>query len=199
MMDDRQDYPIPSDFLNELKAQSTLEDFGFADWKAARTILVRMEARDPQGFSNLLSFLMAALGSSADPDRSLVNFERFMDSYAPEFFPELEKNPRVIEILVTLFSVSPFLTEILLRTPNALELLNNRQALTERKTIEQFQAEAVSATRPLDTDSKKLDALRRYQRRQYLRIGTNDFLGLYDLRAVFSQLSRMASGWYGQA
>jgi len=41
---------------------------------------------------------------------------------------------------------------------------------------------------------QKLDALRRYQRRQYLRIGTSDFLGLYDLRAVFSQLSRMAIG-----
>ena len=42
---------------------------------------------------------------------------------AGNYFLELGKNPRVIEILVTIFSASPFLTEILLRTPNALELL----------------------------------------------------------------------------
>ncbi len=64
---------------------------------------------------------------------------------ARNFFLNWGRILRVIEILVTLFSASPFLTEILLRTPNALELLNDRQALTERKTIEQFQAEATLA------------------------------------------------------
>jgi len=194
MIDDRQNYPVPRDFFDETKAQFALQALGFADWNNARTIFRRMDLRDPQGLSSIFSFLIAALGSSADPDRSLVNFERFMDSYGPELFPELGKNPRVIETLVTLFSASPFLTEILLRTPNALELLNNRQALAERKTIYQFQIEALLAAQSIETDAKKLDALRQYQRRQYLRIGTSDFLGLYDLRAVFSQLSRMAFG-----
>jgi glutamate-ammonia-ligase adenylyltransferase len=194
MIDDRQNFPVLRDFLDETKAQSTLQAFGFADWKTARTIFLRMELRDPQGVSELFSFLLAALTASADPDRSLVNFERFWDSYGPELFPELEKNPRVIEILATLFSASPFLTEILLRTPNAIELLNNRLALTERKTIDQFQGEALLAAGQIETDAGKLNALRQYQRRQYLRIGTNDFLGLYDLRAVFSQLSRLAIG-----
>jgi [glutamine synthetase] adenylyltransferase / [glutamine synthetase]-adenylyl-L-tyrosine phosphorylase len=194
MIDNRQNIPVPGDFLDETKAQSVLRSFGFADWKSARNIFQRMDSQDRQGLSAIFSFLMAALSCSADPDRSLINFERFMDGYGPEFFSKLEQNPRVIEILVTLFSASPFLTEILLRTPNALELLNDRQALTERKTIEQFQNEAVSAARFFEIDTQKLNALRSYQRGQYLRIGTNDFLGLYDLRAVFSQLSRMAIG-----
>ena len=125
---------------------------------------MRMESRDRQGLSGVFSFLITALASSADPDRSLVNFERFMDYYGPELFSELAQNPRSIEILVTLFSASPFLTEILLRTPNALELLNNRHALTERKTIEQFLTEALSAAQLVETDAGKLDALRRYQR-----------------------------------
>jgi len=66
--------------------------------------------------------------------------------------------------------------------------------LTERKTIEQFQTDSLLAAQSIETHTAKLDALRLYQRCQYLRIGTNDFLGLYDLRAVFSQLSRMAIG-----
>jgi glutamate-ammonia-ligase adenylyltransferase len=194
MIDSGHSFPILQDLLDETKAQSLLQMFGFADRKAARTVLRRMESRDRGGLSAIFPFLMAALGSAADPDRSLINFERFVDSYGPELFPELEKNPRIIEILVTLFSISPFLTEILLRTPDALDLLNQRQALTERKTIEQYQTEAIAVFRSVQTDAEKLDALRRYQRRQLLRIGTSDFLDLYDLRAVFSQLSRMAIG-----
>jgi [glutamine synthetase] adenylyltransferase / [glutamine synthetase]-adenylyl-L-tyrosine phosphorylase len=194
MIDDRHNFSTLIEFLDEEKAQSTLKAYGFSDWKTAWTILKRMGARNTQGLAEIWPFLLAALTSSADPDRSLVNFERFMEVYGPELFHELQQNPRVIEILATLFSASPFLTEILLRTPNALWLLNNRQALTERKTIEQFQAEALLAARAFGTDGEKLDALRSYQRSQYLRIGSNDFLGLYDLRAVFSQLSRMAIG-----
>jgi [glutamine synthetase] adenylyltransferase / [glutamine synthetase]-adenylyl-L-tyrosine phosphorylase len=194
MIDDRTSLPGLRNFLDEAEAQSLLPMYGFANWKTALTVLRRMELRDRHGLSAIFSFLMAALGSAADPDRSLVNFERFLDNYGSELFSVLEKNPRVIEIVVTLFSASPFLTEILQRTPDSLDLLSNRLALTERKTIEQFQIEAVSATRSVKTDGEKLDALRRYQRRQFLRIGANDFLGLYDLQAVFSQLSRMAIG-----
>jgi [glutamine synthetase] adenylyltransferase / [glutamine synthetase]-adenylyl-L-tyrosine phosphorylase len=194
MFEDEHNFSILEDLHNEARAQSLLQIFRFADWKSAWKILLRMESRDQQGLTAIFSFLMAALKSAADPDRSLVNFERFMEGFGPELFTELEENPRVIEILITLFSASPFLTEILLRTPDALELLKNRQVLTERKTIEQFQHEAISTARSFETEAEKLDALRRYQRRQLLRIGTNDFLGLYDLRAVFSELSRMATG-----
>jgi [glutamine synthetase] adenylyltransferase / [glutamine synthetase]-adenylyl-L-tyrosine phosphorylase len=194
MIDDRQNAPALGDLLDEAKSQSALQACGFADWKTASSIFRRMDKRDSQGLATISSFLLTALAASAEPDRSLVNFERFWDDYGPGLFPELGQNPRVIEILVTIFSASPFLTEILLRTPNAIELLNNRQALTERKTIEQFQNEALLAASRADTDAGKLDSIRQYQRRQYLRIGTNDFLGLYDLRAVFSQLSRMAIG-----
>lgn len=194
MIDEGRDVPDLQVLLSDETAKTTLQKLGFADWKAARSLFQRMISIDRQGLSNIFSFLMVALGSAADPDRSLVNFERLMDSYGSQLFSRLGKTPRVIEILITIFSVSPFLTEILLRTPDALDLLNDRQALTERKTIDQFQAESLSAANSAITDSQKLDALRRYQRRQFLRIGTNDFLGLYDLRAVLSQLSRMAIG-----
>jgi len=194
MIDESRGVPDLKVLLDEPAAEASLQNFGFADWKAARSLLQRMASANHKGLSDIYSFLMVALGSAADPDRSLVNFERLMDSYGPKLFTRLKKAPRVIEILITIFSVSPFLTEILLRTPDALDLLNDRQALTERKTIDQFQTESLSAANSAITDSQKLDALRRYQRRQFLRIGTNDFLGLYDLRAVLSQLSRMAIG-----
>lgn len=176
------------------KAQSFFQSLGFIDWKAAWAILRQIDARAHQGLAGIFSHLMTALGSAADPDRSLVNFDRFIKSNGPDAINRLAVTPRVIEILVTLFSTSPFLTEIILRTPDALDLLTQRAALTERKTIEQYQNEAVTAYQPIESDIEKLNALRLYQRRQLLRIGTCDFLDLYDLRAVFSQLSRMAIG-----
>ena len=92
--------------------------------------------------------LLAALTDAADPDRSLVNFERFTENFGPGLFAMLEQNARVIEILVTLFSASQFLTEILLRNPQSITLLLDRQKLTQRKTIEQIQSEAELALRP---------------------------------------------------
>jgi [glutamine synthetase] adenylyltransferase / [glutamine synthetase]-adenylyl-L-tyrosine phosphorylase len=187
-------FPDLKEFFGETEAPSLFQKFGFSNWTTAQAVLRRIEARDRQGLLAVFPFLITALGSAADPDRCLGNFERLFDGFGPKLFQELEKNPRIIEILITLFSNSPFLTEILFRTPAAIEFLGNRQALTERKTIEQFFSEAISETQSVEADVDKLDALRRYQRRQYLRIGTSDFLGLYDLRTVFSQLSRMAIG-----
>ncbi len=194
MYENLRNLSILEDLHDDAKAQSLLQKVGFENWKTVRAILQRIESQDEQGLAEIFSYLLSALGSSADPERSLVNFERFLDSYGPNLFLELLGNPRVIEILVTLFSASAFLTEILLRTPDAFELLKDRQALTEHKAVEQFQNEAVSAATPGETEDEKLDALRRYQRRQLLRVGISDFLGLFDLRTVLSQLSRLSIG-----
>jgi glutamate-ammonia-ligase adenylyltransferase len=194
MFEDGQNLPSLEELDNDIRVQSLFRMIGFADWKTARSILHRMGSGNREGLSIIYPFLMSALRTAADPDRSLINFERFVEIYGSGLFAELEKNPRVIEILTTLFSASPFLTEILLRTPDALELLSNGQALTGRNTIEQFQNGAISAARSAETGADKLNTFRRYQRRQLLRIGVNDFLNLYDLRAVVSQLTRMAIG-----
>lgn len=154
---------------------------------AARRIqrLKDIQARD---FPVVFQHLFSALESAADADRSLTYFERFAENYGAELFPVLEKNPRVIEILVTLFSASQFLTEILLRNPQSLSLLLDRQTLTHRRTIEQFQGEAEAAAARAGDRS----AFNRYQHGELLRIGACDFLALYDFPTVVSQLSRMA-------
>lgn len=170
------------------------EAIRFADRDAARGILQRLLARGREDHAGFLPPLLSALGSAADPDRSLAYLERFAENYGPALLGELEKNPRVTEMLVTLFSASQFLTEILLRNPASFHLFQHRKALTERKSIDRIEAEATAAAASALTDRERLDALRRYQRGELLRIGASDFLDLYDLRTVISQLSRMAIG-----
>jgi glutamate-ammonia-ligase adenylyltransferase len=171
--------------------ENDLDAISFTDQRSAGVVLRRIQSKNP-GFENILPGFLSILSTAADPDRSLVNFERFIENYGPELIHLLYENPRVIEILVTLFSASHFLTEILLRNPQSISLLIDRQKLTQRKTIEQIQQEAESIVHLQKTDLEKKDALRRYQQNELLRIGASDFLDLYDLSAVVSQISRTA-------
>ena len=137
--------------------------------------------------------LQTALASAADPERSLVYLQRLLEGRDEALLRDLVRNPRVIESLVTIFSGSQFLTEILLRNPKNLSLLYQRSSLTQRKSAEQIHHEAGKVIQE-STEEAKLDALRRYQRSEILRIGVSDLLALYDLRTVTQQLSNLADG-----
>src|SRR5215510_12353448 len=116
-----------------------------------------------ESFDIIEPHLQSALASAADPERSLIYFERLIESRNESLLHDLIKNPRVIESLVTIFSGSQFLTEILLRNPKNVHLLVHRKSLTQRKNAEQIHAEAVQAIHDAAEDDR-LNALRRYQR-----------------------------------
>ncbi len=154
-------------------------------------------ANDPEtrrALDDCLPALLAALSDIADPDRVLVNLERFArnvpDRHA--LFQYLAQNPRAIEILVTLFAGSQFLTEILLRNPDSFQRLVEHKRLARLKSVGQLTAEAQAAIAPYAAVDDQLDALRRFQRWELLRIGACDLLGLLDLPGVTAQLSRLA-------
>ncbi|MBL8078339.1 MAG: hypothetical protein JNM55_10295 [Anaerolineales bacterium] len=137
--------------------------------------------------------LHTALSSAADPERSRIYLERLLESADESLIHGLAKNPRVIESLVTIFSGSQFLTEIILRNPQNVDLLHHRNVLTQRKSTATIHAESSKIIAEANAD-QQLDALRRYQRGELLRIGACDLLALYDLRTVTRQLSKLASG-----
>ncbi len=155
--------------------------------------LSKTAARFGDTFEIIKPHLKTALASAADPERSLIYLERLLDSGDDTLQQALIKNPRVIESLVTIFSGSQFLTEIILRNPKNVSLLYHRKSLTQRKSAEQIHAEAVKVIEG-SSDENVLDALRLYQRSEILRIGVSDLLTLFDLRAVTQQLSNLADG-----
>jgi glutamate-ammonia-ligase adenylyltransferase len=170
----------------------------FADQQAAGRCLLRLAAERQlwPAFRDILAHLLAALPGAGSPDQVLLNFERFVTSAknAPELFNHLINNPRLIESLVTLFDSSQFLTEILLINPNFVELLADHRQLAQPKDGGKFFSEALASTTATQSLSEKLDALRRYQHRELLRIGACDVLDLYDLPSVTQQLSDLADG-----
>jgi glutamate-ammonia-ligase adenylyltransferase len=183
--------------LSDAEICRLLSPVGFANWRAAHRCLLRL-ADEPQArlaLADLLPHLLTALTGAAGPDHVLVSFERFVHGAAdkPALLRYLASNPRAAEIMVMLFTGSQFLTEILLRSPEYFERLTEHKYLAQPKSVEEFCAEVESVIPGTGNQFiPQLDALRRYQRWELLRIGACDLLGLFDLPTVTTQLSNLA-------
>ncbi|MFN0053833.1 MAG: glutamine synthetase adenylyltransferase [Planctomycetales bacterium] len=173
-----------------------LAPVGFSDPRAALQRL-RGLPQDDVGrdcLTRTLPALLLALSETAQPDHALMNFERFAQSVPDRnvLFAALCENPRGVEIVVRLFVGSQFLTEILLANPSYFDRLTQHKRLAELKSVQQLYIEAQGATLGIRSPDEQLDALRRFQRWELLRIGICDFFGLLDLRRVTVQLALLA-------
>jgi len=183
--------------LDDDEIRASLSAVGFADWRVAHRCLLRLasDAQMQAALVALLPHFLTMLSDTANPDRVLVNLERFAHSAAGPLatFAYLADNPRAAEVLITLFAGSQFLTEILLRHPEYFERLMAHERLAQRKSVKALCAEARAAASGADGRfDRQMDALRRFQRWELLRIGVCDLLGLLDLPAVMGQLSNLA-------
>ena len=138
--------------------------------------------------------LLGLLGEVPDPDAGLIDFERFVQAADDrvELFQFFDENPRAIEMLVRLFATSRYLTETVLRNPDSLRELTRHRRLAELKSREEFLNDALSQVASAPDFTARMDALRRFQRWELLRIGACDAFGLIDLRAATVQLSLLA-------
>lgn len=130
----------------------------------------------------------------ADADELLVDFERFVNRAEDrnDLYRFLIENPRGIEMLAKLFAGSRYLTETLLRDPAMLRQLVQHRLLADVKSREEFIEAALGHADRESNYPAKLDALRRYQRSELLRIGICDAFGLVDFRTATVQLSLLA-------
>ena len=157
---------------------------------------------DASAVPRLLPHLGSALAGAANADRALINLARFLQAI-PErgvLLAELAADPRALEMLVAIFAGSQFLTDILLRSPEHYADLVQRNAIGQAKSPDQYYVEAYRAACGLlapgdfacGASTEALDRLRRYHRREMLRIGACDLVGLLDLTTVTAQLSHLA-------
>lgn len=183
---------------DDAAAKAVFEPIGFADWRMARLRLVGLakDERCRAVLADCMPMLLDVLGNVATPDRSVLNFERFVQSVAEpiELLSFLRDHPRAVEILIKLFTGSQFLTDVLLRNPSYLRELTEHKRLAEFKAREEFAEAARQVLESEPSLSAKLDALRRYQHWELLRIGACDTFGLMDFKSVTLQLSLLADG-----
>ena len=91
-----------------------------------------------------------------------------------DVFALLNATPRALGILARLACASPFLTQTLLADPPYLTVLALHGRTSEMKSREQFVQEATTAFATSRSRPQMLSDLRRFQRRELLRIGMCD-------------------------
>ncbi|MBD3675797.1 MAG: glutamine synthetase adenylyltransferase [Planctomycetaceae bacterium] len=164
---------------------------------AARTIRSMISlSQDEEAIFEFLPKLISAIQQTSSPDLCLSHFERFLrvTQHRDKLLSFLSNNPRAVEILVRIFLNSQYLTQILIKVPEAVYQFIVREDLVELKSREQYRDEALQSASNTSSYQDRLDAFRRYQHQQILRLGTCDAFGLLDFRSVTVQLSLLADG-----
>ena len=181
--------------LTEAEAQQYLAAHGFRDPAAADEQLQQLADDLPTrlALGELAALLIETLSEAPDPDAAVVGFCRYVAYRFPKssFIGYLQDDPRTLQILTRLLGASPPLGEILIRNPEYLHWLH-RELDCPPPDLDDYQTE-VGQILAQDTDVEhRLDMLKRFQRRETLRIAGRDLLDKDTLRSTTEQLSNLA-------
>ncbi|MCA9483830.1 MAG: bifunctional [glutamate--ammonia ligase]-adenylyl-L-tyrosine phosphorylase/[glutamate--ammonia-ligase] adenylyltransferase [Nitrospina sp.] len=175
---------------------SSLTSLGLEDPRDAWTrlsslaILTDFENRYP-GF---LPGFLDHLGNCYDADLALNNFLRLTELLTDRehLFSLLTTSEFLLEALLTLFSGSQVLTDTLLANPTYVDWLSLPETLIRPKTRDllyrDFYALAGRDTLPANTP----ELLRRFKKREYIRIGLRDLMHKVTLEENVENLSDLA-------
>ena len=108
------------------------------------------------------------------------------------FLNDCIKYPHYIEILVSISVNSNYLTDILVRDPEYFYWISNPSNLNSILLEEDFSSSLNHITSSFKSISAKINALRAVKRKELLKIGIKDILGLSDLVETTGQLSILA-------
>jgi glutamate-ammonia-ligase adenylyltransferase len=145
--------------------------------------------------AEILPSLLETIGRTADPDKALNHWECWLASGVSRsaVLEYLRSAPRMLDLVCTIFGNSDSLAFTLVRDPLLLYWLAQQNVLSTaptragmERTIRQG-LEAVTAT------ELRLDLLRRFRRREILRIGVRDLVRLADVVETTASLSDLAS------
>ncbi len=172
-----------------------LAPYGFRDPGAADRNL-QQAAEDPRArelLAAILPELLDLAARSADPDQALSRLERFLRaSISPlEILTTLRDRPRILDLMVVTLGASSFMAEILVRNPEWFHWLSGPGVLDASRGVADIEADLNRALATLQTDSRRLDALRVAKRREILHIGVRDLLRLSTVEETVGALSEL--------
>jgi len=189
------DIPTLRQYLDDCDAASPwLQSLGVVDVKRAHGRLVGMAT---SGMTlDLLAILCEQLARllprSADPDMALTNLDRFVAAARnPLSVGTLfERDPGALPTLLQIFATSQHFSDLLITDPEGLDLLRLTEGLpvARRNLVDELIAEVDA----LDHDRLVLRALRRFKRRETLRIAYGDIIREQSLQTVTTQISFLA-------
>jgi [glutamine synthetase] adenylyltransferase / [glutamine synthetase]-adenylyl-L-tyrosine phosphorylase len=182
--------------LSQAAMRDRLRVLGFRDVdRAAKTLhdLVSGTSRRARLFRVLSPPFLRSVASSPLPDEGLVSFLRLSEALERriELFGPLRDNPPAIAVLGKVLGSGRLLGEILSHSPEELAAVADPSGPPAPKDRERLLTEAV-ASLVWREPGKKLDGLRRFKRREMLRISIADITGVIDVERSGEALSDLA-------
>ncbi len=169
---------------------------GFDNPSRAHINLQSLAGNEPrrQAFARLGLLAFDILSRTPDPDMALNNWERYIRTIpSVEFhYGTLLSQPMRLEILLKIFSSSQFLADTLVKYPGFLDWImipKNLQQICKRQDLEH---ELRMASISCDTTGEWLNKIRRFRRREILRIGTRDMCLGVGTEVIMLELSILA-------
>ena len=192
------DEDLPRDDAVEMLKQS-----GFSDPERAYENLILLRDGPPRGhFSDACKLLLRRIAPGLlghlkdvpDPDGALVNFERFITRVGARssYYSMLAENPETVRLLAVLFGSSPFLSALVIRQPDLLDVMVAGTGLSAPKSREVMTEEVRGLLVSSPSLEDELTVLRRYRNGEILRMGLGDLLGLRELLEINAELTVLA-------
>ncbi len=177
-------------------SDSELEAIGIRDIPRAHEILLTLRGWGPhaEAFDEMKPALVRSLSLAPDPDMALINLDRWQAGLGNRlpYYRFLAANPRILEIFCTVCATSVFFSEILISQPELFDLFADPELRARTRTTSEHYREMQRQCGLARSYAGRMDALRRYKRREVLRIGVMDILGALDLPQVTRALSDFA-------
>ena len=187
---------ILSDSIPDDLCQKILTDAGLQDPKRGYLNLRHLAGKDNRRdmFARLAVLALEILRCKPDPDMALNNWERFIRALPdPEnHFNILLSQPMRLEILLDIFSGSQFLADILVKNPEFFEWVTTPENIHKIRTRKGLGRELRRLAKNSPNHREWLNELRRFRRREILRIGIRDICLKVSIREVMLELSRLA-------
>ena len=190
--------------------KDVLEEHGFRQPDTAYETLLRfregkfgshMTRRVRRYYERVLPLIIQAIIDAPEPDMAFNNFEDFLLRARGHgtLYALLAENVGIIQLLISLFSTSTFLSRIFIQRPEILDSLVSSCHVVGAKSLEVLRDEL--ATQMADTldYEDRLDTLRRFRNEEFLRIALNDLRGEELQGRSLMQLSNLALVCLGSA
>jgi glutamate-ammonia-ligase adenylyltransferase len=177
-------------------ADERLAAFGFLDVASARAALRELAAgltRRSKVMQQLLPVVLAWLSAAPDPDLGLLQLRRLAegDRRSASLATTFRESPGAAERTCRLLGSSRVLGDSLRRQPEFIETLGDDDALAPEKSRAELIEEALGTLTWRAGAEQRREGLRRFKRREFLRIAARDVLGFADLATTSRELTHL--------
>jgi [glutamine synthetase] adenylyltransferase / [glutamine synthetase]-adenylyl-L-tyrosine phosphorylase len=183
--------------LSPEAAEERLTAFGFTDVDRTRAAVRELAdglTRRSRVMRELLPVILGWLSETPDPDLGLLQLRRLAEGPArsASLAVTFRDHPGAAERTCHLLGSSRVVGDAMRRHPEFVDVLDDDDALAVESTRPELVADALDTLEWRGDEEQRREGLRRFKRRELLRIATRDLLGYARLEATERELTALA-------